>query len=223
MTVRFRKVLIADERYESAAAFDVTGDGALDIVSGEYWYEGPDYKRRHRIGDVQAAGEYYDDFCTIPLDVNGDGRLDFVTGGVLDAEGLGVSGASVIVSSAMFEPAAGLTDAHGRFRVPQEGAFTALGRPTAEAVALAPRPPALESWAGGGAGSLLRGYASLPADSLCSSRDAWCRFHRHVRGGNDHDREIRVWADRHRWRRPHVRRHCVPGESPILMAPPQRP
>ena len=26
-------------------------------------------------------GEYYDDFSTIPLDVNGNGRLDFITGG----------------------------------------------------------------------------------------------------------------------------------------------
>jgi hypothetical protein len=30
---------------------------------------------------VRAEGEYFDDFSTIPLDVNGDGRLDFVTGG----------------------------------------------------------------------------------------------------------------------------------------------
>ena len=81
MPLKFRKVLIADERYESAGVFDVTGNGVLDIVSGAWWYEGPDFNARHFIGDVRAEGEYFDDFSTIPLDVNGNGRLDFVTGG----------------------------------------------------------------------------------------------------------------------------------------------
>ena len=81
MPLKFRKVLIADERYESAGVLDVNGDGVLDIVSGAWWYEGPDFKKAHKIGEVQAVGEYFDDFSTIPLDVNGDGRLDFITGG----------------------------------------------------------------------------------------------------------------------------------------------
>ena len=81
MPLKFRKVLIADERYESAAVFDVNGDGHPDIVSGAWWYEGPAFKKAHRIGDVRAEGEYFDDFSTVPLDVNGNGRLDFVTGG----------------------------------------------------------------------------------------------------------------------------------------------
>jgi len=81
MPLKWRKVLIADERYESAGVFDVNNDGVLDIVSGAYWYEGPDFKTAHRIGDIPAYGEYFDDFSTIPLDVNGDGWLDYVTGG----------------------------------------------------------------------------------------------------------------------------------------------
>jgi hypothetical protein len=81
MPLKFRKVLISDERYESAAAFDVNGNGRLDIVSGAWWYEGPDFKQRHFIGEVRAEGEYYDDFSTIPMDIAGNGRLDFVTGG----------------------------------------------------------------------------------------------------------------------------------------------
>jgi len=79
--LRFQKILIADERYESAGVFDVNNDGHLDIVSGAYWYAGPDFRKKHRIGEVQAVGEYFDDFSTIPLDVNGDGYLDFITGG----------------------------------------------------------------------------------------------------------------------------------------------
>jgi hypothetical protein len=77
----FEKVLIADERFESAGVFDVNNDGVPDIVSGAYWYPGPAFDRRHRIGEVRAEGEYFDDFSTIPMDVNGDGFVDFITGG----------------------------------------------------------------------------------------------------------------------------------------------
>lgn len=81
MPLRFRKVLIADQRYESAAVIDVDNNGVPDIVSGGFWYEGPDFRKAHPIGEVRAEGEYFYDFSTIPLDVNGDGVPDFVTGG----------------------------------------------------------------------------------------------------------------------------------------------
>jgi len=81
MPLKFRKELIADERYESAGVFDVNNDGVLDIVSGAWWYEGPGFKKRHSVGDVRAEGEYFDDFSTIPMDVNGNGYTDFITGG----------------------------------------------------------------------------------------------------------------------------------------------
>ncbi len=81
MPVKFRRVRIADQTYESAGVLDVNNDGVLDIVSGAWWYEGPDFRKRHFVGDVRPEGEYYDDFSTIPLDVNGDGRVDFITGG----------------------------------------------------------------------------------------------------------------------------------------------
>jgi len=79
--VRFEKKLISDERYETAGVFDVNNDGVLDIVSGAYWYPGPNFDRKCKIGPVAAHGEYYDDFSTIPMDVNGDGYMDFITGG----------------------------------------------------------------------------------------------------------------------------------------------
>ena len=81
MPLRWKKTWIADESYESAGVFDVDGNGILDIVSGAYWYEGPDFRRKHFMGEVKRFDEYYDDFSTIPMDVNGDGRLDIITGG----------------------------------------------------------------------------------------------------------------------------------------------
>ncbi len=77
----FKKQLIATESTESVNVFDVDGDGKLDIVSGNFWYQGPEFKKRYLIGQIKRVGEYYDDFSTIPMDVNGDGKMDFITGG----------------------------------------------------------------------------------------------------------------------------------------------
>jgi len=79
--LRFKKQLIASESAESVGVFDVNGDQNLDIVSGSYWYEGPLFLNRHFIGQVERVGEYFDDFSTIPMDVDGDGKIDFITGG----------------------------------------------------------------------------------------------------------------------------------------------
>ena len=79
--LKFTKKQIASESFESVDIFDVNNDKIPDIVSGAFWYEGPDYLERNFIGTIKRVGEYYDDFSTIPLDINGDGKLDFVTGG----------------------------------------------------------------------------------------------------------------------------------------------
>ena len=80
-SIKFRKQMIASESAESVGVFDVNSDRVLDIVSGSYWYEGPVFLKRHFIGNVKRVSEYFDDFSTIPMDVNGDGKMDFVTGG----------------------------------------------------------------------------------------------------------------------------------------------
>ena len=79
--LKFEKQRIGDVTYEAASAFDVNNDGVMDIVSGEYWFEGPDFKKAHKICTVRPEGDYYDDFADFPMDVNGDGYLDIVTGG----------------------------------------------------------------------------------------------------------------------------------------------
>ena len=78
---RWRRQLIAAEAFEAARAIDVDGDGVLDIVSGAFWYQGPDFRRRHHIADVPRYDEYYDDFSVLPLPSSRPGRPHWVTGG----------------------------------------------------------------------------------------------------------------------------------------------
>jgi hypothetical protein len=84
-TIRFRKQMVAAESFETAGVFDVNKDKQMDIVSGAFWYEGPGFLKRHYIGSPSRFGEYYDDFSTIPMDVDGDGWTDFITGGWTDS------------------------------------------------------------------------------------------------------------------------------------------
>lgn len=76
----FTRERIGAGTYEAAAAFDVNNDGVIDMVSGAYWYPGPDFKTAHKICDLQPMDTYYDDFSDYPMDVNGDGYLDIVNG-----------------------------------------------------------------------------------------------------------------------------------------------
>ena len=80
-TVKFQKQVIAYESTESVGVFDVDNDGVLDLVSGSFWYKGPQFIDRSLIGQIKRYGEYYEDFSTIPMDVNEDGKMDFVSGG----------------------------------------------------------------------------------------------------------------------------------------------
>lgn len=80
VSIQFSKKWIASESFESVGVFDVNGDENPDIISGSFWYEGPDFINRYFIGNIKRYGEYQDDFSTIPMDVNGDGRMDYVMG-----------------------------------------------------------------------------------------------------------------------------------------------
>ncbi len=77
----FQRERIGEGIYESASIFDVNNDGIMDIYSGEFWYEGPDFKKSHRVCVMQPMDDYYDDFSNYPMDVNGDGYTDIITGG----------------------------------------------------------------------------------------------------------------------------------------------
>ena len=82
--LHFRKQMIASESFETIGVFDVNKDGAVDLVSGAFWYQGPDFLRRYFIGQSSRFGEYYNDFSTIPMDFDADGWMDFITAGWTD-------------------------------------------------------------------------------------------------------------------------------------------
>jgi len=78
---RFVRKKIAPSPFEAASACDVDVDGRKDIVSGDYWYAGPDFTKAFKFRTVQAKSGYHDSFHDYPMDVNGDGRVDVVSGG----------------------------------------------------------------------------------------------------------------------------------------------
>ena len=50
--LQWEKTRIDPGAFESATAFDVNNDGVLDILCGGWWYEGPDFKTRHKVCDL---------------------------------------------------------------------------------------------------------------------------------------------------------------------------
>jgi hypothetical protein len=78
--VPFEKHTIDLGSSESAAIADINGDGKLDIISGENWYEAPRWIKHH-FRDIAYTNNYIDDLSTVPLDVDQDGHLDLVTSG----------------------------------------------------------------------------------------------------------------------------------------------
>ena len=76
--IPFEKHIIDLGANESCAFADINGDGRLDIVSGENWYEAPRWIK-HRFRELPYSSNYIDNFSDLPLDVNGDGRVDIVS------------------------------------------------------------------------------------------------------------------------------------------------
>jgi hypothetical protein len=75
--IAFRTQMIDPGYSETAAVADINKDGKPDIVSGEFWYEAPTW-RKHRIREIAYANGYIDNFSDLIVDVDGDGYPDVV-------------------------------------------------------------------------------------------------------------------------------------------------
>jgi dienelactone hydrolase len=68
----------ASSTYNACAAMDINRDGKLDIIAGGFWYEAPTWQK-HFVRDVERIRGRFDDYAHLPLDVNGDGWIDYVS------------------------------------------------------------------------------------------------------------------------------------------------
>ena len=75
----FKKIKLSDQFFsEGAHAADFNKDGTLDFVAGPYWYEGPDFQKRHQIYEgapVDPKG-YSANFVAFTDDFNKDSWPD---------------------------------------------------------------------------------------------------------------------------------------------------
>lgn len=98
----FKRIQLNDQFWGEGATFgDLNNDGANDIISGPYWWEGPDFAKRHEYypatttfelklgpmttvkvpgfeGTLGKANKYSDNFLAWTYDFNSDGWKDIL-------------------------------------------------------------------------------------------------------------------------------------------------
>src|SRR5215213_3348801 len=92
----FKRIQLSDQFWSEGANFgDLNNDGTNDLISGPWWWEGPDFKKRHEFypatmafnlklgpmttvkvpgfeGTLGVANKYSDNFFVWTLDFNKD-------------------------------------------------------------------------------------------------------------------------------------------------------
>lgn len=75
--IAFRIRMIDPGYCETVAVADLNNDGKPDIISGESWYEAPNWTK-HSLRAIDATINYIDNFSDLAVDVDGDGWIDIV-------------------------------------------------------------------------------------------------------------------------------------------------
>lgn len=70
--------LSTDSEFSAGTVIDINGDGQLDVVSGAFWYQAPNWEK-HRLRDVVMIRGRFDDYSNLAMDVDGDDDLDIIS------------------------------------------------------------------------------------------------------------------------------------------------
>ena len=84
-TIHFERIVLSEQFYSEGADFcDIDGDGHNDVVSGPFWYAGPDFRSRHRYmaGSRISIKAYSPHFFSFVHDFNDDQRPDILVIGM---------------------------------------------------------------------------------------------------------------------------------------------
>jgi len=80
--IEFKRIKITTEKGPESNAFgDYNKDGVMDVMVGNFWYEGPDFTKKHQFRLLSTAQRWTPDDMSVSLDANGDGYWDVVSGG----------------------------------------------------------------------------------------------------------------------------------------------
>jgi HEAT repeat protein len=77
----FKKLRLSDRFYAEGAYYgDFNRDGKMDVVAGPFWFEGPDFQKRHEYRPAKTFDPkgYSDNFLTFTGDFNGDSWTDIL-------------------------------------------------------------------------------------------------------------------------------------------------
>ncbi len=77
----YKKLTLSNKFYAEGSYYgDFNRDGKLDVVAGPFWFEGPDFTKRHEYREPKAFDPkgYSDNFLTYAGDFNGDGWPDIL-------------------------------------------------------------------------------------------------------------------------------------------------